>query len=215
MFARLMSVAAISLLCSATVTPLLAQEPPAKSTEFAGLMDHARMLFEDLDFTALRFEWTNLDEYNPYLDISDLYKKTIPALETELEAKRFSDATNRCNSTAHVYQLDLKWNLRCEEAYEGVGDAETAAFHDFMVGGLVKSIMNSGNGKTPETAYEVITLAEQYAAFAVLEVSKGGQSLVVIDGVNFDRITVTNNATGEESFLYFKLDAVFRWLDRH
>jgi len=65
--------------------------------------------------------------------------------------------------------------------------------------GRVTEILNSGDGKTAKTAYEVYSIDEEYQLLEHLKLNPKMQMLSIIDGQYFDILQV-----GEKQ-IYFKL----------
>ena len=93
-------------------------------------------------------------------------------------------------------------------AHRELGRQEQAQLHRFIADGLLKSIMSQGDGKTQETAYQVIDVAEEYALFRAMNLTptsqgasapKDGQPVI-------DTMTVTDNRTKEQRVMYFAVE---------
>src|SRR5690606_34167972 len=67
------------------------------------------------------------------------------------------------------------------------------------------SILASGDGKTPKTAYKVISIPEEYMTLWRLGLVVEEQSLVESDGRQYDAMRVKHRKTGEESVIYFDI----------
>jgi len=199
---------AIVLIALVVSVPVLADGDPYKA-----ILERIEQADPEVDFTAFRELWTEQENYKPYLHSSTAYKDTIEKLEGHLAAGEYDKACTICGETGDRYLIDLKWNLRCAEAFGGKGDEDRQRIHDNLVHGLIKSIMDSGDGASMETAYKVVTFLEQHAVFAVLEVAKGGQSLHSKNGRQYDKITVHDRETGETRELWFDVTAFFGWME--
>ena len=95
-------------------------------------------------------------------------------------------------------------------AYKGLGDTAKSDFHKTVYLGLVNSIISSGDGKTPETAYVVISTHEEYITLRALGLSPRGQSLNHINGHAFDIQTITDPQTKADTKVYFNIDIVWK-----
>ena len=76
--------------------------------------------------------------------------------------------------------------------------------------GLIRTILATGDGKTPETAFAVIAVAEEYAIIGALGLKRGQQALINKDGHSYDLMRVTTK-DGAMERLYFNIDRVMRW----
>lgn len=59
-----------------------------------------------------------------------------------------------------------------------LGDLKTYVYHSYFSSGLMQSVMASGDGKTPQTAFKVIAVAEEYAILRDFGAELSSQSLV-------------------------------------
>ncbi len=75
--------------------------------------------------------------------------------------------------------------------------------------GLVESVLASGDGKSPQTAFTVISVGEEYAILRALNLRVESQAL--IEG-HIDALTVEGEHG--ESTIYFNPAAHFRRLER-
>jgi hypothetical protein len=72
--------------------------------------------------------------------------------------------------------------------------------------GLVDSILSSGDGKTPETAYHVISVDEEYAVLNTLGFKVVKQSLMESKGHSYDKMEVLHMKSKEPGMIYFNVD---------
>ena len=92
------------------------------------MIEHISNVDPEVDFTVFRELWTGCDEYNPYLHLNKEYQSTIGMLEGHLAAEEYAEACELCTATFGKYLVNLKWNMRCEAAYKGLGDAPSAVY---------------------------------------------------------------------------------------
>ena len=78
-----------------------------------------------------------------------------------------------------------------------------------MAKGLVKSILDSGDGKTQKTAYVVINTSEEYALTEWLGIHVNHQSLIMAnnDSPPCDLLTGTKN--GQNVSIYFDISKFY------
>ena len=70
------------------------------------------------------------------------------------------------------------------------GNEEEARREHAMLMGLVKSVLGSGDGKSPETAFVVIAIEEEYSVLATFSLTLVSQALVNLGASAFDRMQV-------------------------
>ena len=78
-------------------------------------------------------------------------------------------------------------------------------FHGAVRNALVKSIVNSGDGKSPETAMYVIGFAEEYEALQELGLTQESQRLEQKNNRHYD-VFAARDSTSEKRDVYFAVD---------
>jgi hypothetical protein len=78
--------------------------------------------------------------------------------------------------------------------------------------GLIDSILKSGDGLRPETAFKVITVDEEYILLGFLGLKCEGQALLKIEGHAYDRLEVKHGRTGRKKVLFFNVDIPMKWI---
>ena len=116
------------------------------------------------------------------------WRKAAQVIDEELE----SDPTNL---RFHVYRQMAYSNLYGKESREAAD-----AYNQVMM--LFSTIMSSGNGKTPETAFHVISTTDEYGLMDMLGLSLKSQSLVERNGRSYDLMEFQENKYDLES-IYF------------
>jgi hypothetical protein len=81
-------------------------------------------------------------------------------------------------------------------------------FHGAVRNALVKSIVNSGDGKSPETAMYVIGFAEEYEALQELGLTQESQRLEQKNNRHYD-VFAARDSTGEKRDVYFAVDEFY------
>jgi hypothetical protein len=199
----------VSSATAATETPQATPTSQGADTPYAALLEQVKQADPDVDFTALRLAYIETEDYDPYdFQGGGLKQEMYAALnaedyETTLELVQQILETNYVSMDTHLAAL---------LAYEGLGETEQAEFHRYVLDGLIDSVLASGDGTSPETAFVVIFVEEEYAILSVLGIERGGQSLVEEDGHRFDKFEGVDNATNEAVTVYFIVDLVFGWL---
>jgi hypothetical protein len=190
------------------------QDPPKNSSQdlpkrsFALLLERAKKSDATLDFKELRMAYTETTDYSPYGGDRETRQKMFAALN----AKEFDSAVESAEKILAKNFVEINAHFVAYVAHRESGRTEKATFHKFMFDGLVKSITGSGDGKTAETAFVVITTDEEYTLFNILGLRPAGQALITQDGHSFDRMTATNPKTSETVVYFFNIDKPFNWL---
>jgi hypothetical protein len=96
-------------------------------------------------------------------------------------------------------------------AYTALHDSVKAKFHLDVTTGLLRSILNSGDGKTKESAFVVICDREEYETLSALGLPYLGPEIsfttVEDDGHHYDRWQLPQPKTGQTVVLFFNTDA--------
>ena len=87
-----------------------------------------------------------------------------------------------------------------------MGNLKQHDFHHFVTKGLIDSILDSGDGISPETAYVVISVREEYIILSVLGLKLEKQGLMALKGHSYDKMEVKNLRTQETATIYFNVD---------
>lgn len=91
---------------------------------------------------------------------------------------------------------------------EKLGDQAKADHHRDIADGFLDAIAKTGDGKSVETAFKVITIAEEYAMMSALGLKMKSQSLMNKDGHAFDVFAATTQS-GTAVTVYFNIDPIF------
>jgi hypothetical protein len=190
-FARVCAVAALLLGCTsppAALAPLPAEDPiflddfTALRTAFGAREDFHRRCEQDRPMQAL-FERFGAEQWQGVLEVS------LPWLE-------------QC-------PVDIDARVASAIACQKLGRAQEADLHKRWYNGLVDSVLASGDGKTAQTAFVVISVGEEYALLRAMGLESRGQMLV--EG-GIDALTVEGESGTE--VIYFNPASHWVRMDR-
>lgn len=154
--------------------------------------------------------YTETAEYSPYGSDRDSRQKMFAALN----AKDYQNALELANKILAGNFLDINAQFGAYVAHRELGDADDAEKHKFFLQGLIRSIEKSGDGKTPATAFVVISTDEEYALLNWQGLRATAQALLNQGGHSYDRMTALNPKTNETTDYYFNIDKPFNWLGK-
>lgn len=181
------------------------QEIINSKPDYYSLLQKIMNFDKSVDFKAFRLSYTETPDYDPYQS----YDKEKKAMYDDLRNKEYEKALKSVQSILDKNYVDIDAHNICRIAYREMKNPEKYNFHQFIVTGLIDSILNSGDGKSPETAYLVISIDEEYVILAVLDLKLIKQSLIKSNSKNYDKIEARNRKTGETTTLYFNIDIPF------
>ncbi|KXK00025.1 MAG: hypothetical protein UZ17_ACD001002299 [Acidobacteria bacterium OLB17] len=204
---------ALTFLASAALTTF-AQTPNSVPPRLDGKPDNspyremvAKIKAGDakVDFSKFRrayLDWV-LDECNQS-DAPDR-KKMVDAFE----AKDHKAAIPLALVVLEYEYANRGLHLALADAYEKTGDKEKAAFHNDIAKRLRDGLLNSGDGKAPATAYQVLSIREEYQVMAALGYKVSSQSLVMDKQYGIFDVLAGTNAEGKTGSFYFNITDVW------
>ena len=116
------------------------------------------------------------------------WRKAAQVVDEELE----SDPTNL---RFHIYKQIVYSNLYGDDSQEAIG-----AYNQVIM--LFTTITSTGDGKSPETAFHVISTTDEYGLMDMLGLSLKSQSLVERHGRSYDLMEFQKNKYELESFYF-------------
>jgi uncharacterized protein DUF4919 len=205
--------ASLALICVALVVSIRAQPEPKPSPEpakpsFATLLERAKKGDESVDFGELRMAYTETAEYSPYGTDRESRNKMLSAINagdynTALELANKMLSRNFLNPIAH---------FGARTAHRALGHIAEADRHKQFLERLIRSIQKSGDGKTPATAFVVISNDEEsFFLTGSLRLSPTALAQITRDGHNYELVTAVDENTNEKRDYYFNIDKLSQW----
>ena len=211
MFYRSLILLLISASCAAAQQPGAPASSPAQAKpSYEVLLERVKKQDQTVDFQELRLAYANTKAYGPYDGNATARRNMFASLKANEYDKALESATNILSTN----YLDIMGHFGSFVAHRELGHAELSTYHRFVFEGLVNSIKNSGDGKTLETAFVVISTDEEYALFNYLGLRPTDQALVKEKGHTFDKMTALDPTTNQSVIYYFNIDKPFNWLDK-
>lgn len=84
------------------------------------------------------------------------------------------------------------------------------AFEVDALKGIIESISSTGDGKSPETAFDVIDPAEEHMILKAFRYQLKGQDFRQMGGHYWDVLKYVNPMTGEVGEMFFNVDVILR-----
>lgn len=184
-------------------------QEPAKApekTKYDVLLEKVKQKDPSVNFTELRHAFYESPNYNPYAPMM-----TYRPLSAALAQKNYEEVLKIAESVLAKNFVEVNAHMAAQIAYQETGNAERAEFHKFMTDGLLKSIKSSVDGKSTATAFEVISINEEYGLIRSLGLRPTGQAMLEEKGRRYDEMTVVDPKTNQVSKLYFNIDKPFNW----
>ncbi|HUL15306.1 MAG TPA: DUF4919 domain-containing protein [Terriglobales bacterium] len=131
---------------------------------YQALVDRVKKGDQTVNFRDLRIAYSNSPAFTQGPDTSGQKKNMRQALND----KDYSRVIQNADVVLASDFVDMDAHFVEYLAYSELKNPERADFHKFVLQSLLKSIASSGDGKSPETAYVVISVDEEYVLLRFL-----------------------------------------------
>ena len=159
-----------------------------------------------VDFRALRLACIRSSQCEPRATKTDLAAMNRAALDADFQ--KTIEVAERLIRQGFV---NAEAHATCAAAYLAIHDPAESKFHMDVATALIRSILASGDGKTKEAAYEVISDREEYFALTALGLPylSSGDSVRTVEGSGHscDRWEIKDPRTEQSVVLFFNVDA--------
>ncbi len=183
---------------------------PEKLPDYQTLLKRVMSFDRTVDFKALRLSYAETADYNPYGD--DKAKKS--EMFEALRNKDYDKAIANAQVILEKKFVDIEAHFVSSIAFSEMKNSERYNFHHFVTRALVDSILDSGDGKTPETAFVVIETGEEYTLLGMTGFEVVRQSLIKSNGHSYDKMETKHRKTGKTAVFFFNVDIPFNWLNK-
>ncbi|MCC3861737.1 DUF4919 domain-containing protein [Pseudemcibacter aquimaris] len=155
------------------------------------------------DYSELRKVFVQTKRYNPYNSIEEgLRGDMAKAMENENWEQCIKQA-NKALDNNYIY---IRGHLNASFCHKKLDNNEMADFHANKFMNLIKAISETGDGKTPATAFKTISTNEVHSFLLLSGYIRNSQMLVQDELGAFDVMTVTDRRTDEKKSLYFDVN---------
>ena len=200
----------LSLWLIIALSPAMSYSRQESGPPYESLLEWVRAGEPDADFTALRLAYAD----NPPQDAVDTDPDLSRSMFSSMSEKKYGKAIEYAEKIMEGKFVDIDAHLVASAAYKEKGNSEKEKFHRYVAEGLIKSILSSGDGKSQDTAFTVISTDEEYVILRVYGLMPGTQSLQSANGHHYDRLDAINPETNEKVTLYFNIDRPYGALER-
>ena len=187
------------LFCRAAI----AQDTPKPQLSYESLVERVKGGDQTVDFRQLRLAYMGSKTYSNGPDTATQKK----AMTAALNSKDFRSAIKNADVVLTSNYVDMDAHFAEYIANRELNATDKAEFHKFILQALLKSITDSGDGKTPDTAFQVIEVHEEYVMLRFMGIGlPESQSLLHKNGHSFDEIKFKDPKSGQSVTLYFNVD---------
>lgn len=186
-----------------------AQQPDQKQekqSEYASLLARVKNGDLTIDFKQLRFSYMDSPERHNAKDTSSDEKEMWQLLNK----KDYKAAIEKADVVLASEFVNLDAHFVEFRAYQELQNGQQSDFHHAVFGGLIKSILDSGDGQSLQTAYVVISTHEEYVLLNLRGLRPNKQNLVMDHGHSYDVLEAIDPDTQKTVTLYFNVDIPFK-----
>ena len=178
----------------------------ARADTYSDLVAKAEKGDATVDFTALRLSYPESATYDPYATQT---KPLFSAAWNAVQAKDCTTAMGAAKAMLAINYLSVPMHAILQDCLAQSGDAAGATRERVIGRGIAMSLFASGDGKSPATAYVVVTLSEEGLVESYLGLKAEQQALIRDHDHVYDQISGHDSKTGEARGLYFDVGAIF------
>jgi len=198
--------ACLSAILTTVLVALALQPQEAASSKYRLLLERVQKGDTTVDLNELRLAYADSPEYS-----AGGHPDEREAMFRALQKKDYNNAIRHALKALEIEYVDIDAHHLLHIAYREMGEPEQSDFHHRIAGGLIQSILQSGDGKSTSTAFKVISTHEEYVILKVLGLTPQRQSLLKEEGHNFDVMEAVDLETKAKVTLYFNVDKPIAW----
>ena len=177
-----------------------AQDKP--ESQYAKLVAQVKAGAVMVDFKQMRLAYMDSPEYRAARDTDTDAEAMIAAIN----ANDFAAAIKHADAVLANDYVDLDAHFAEYIAHRELHQEAEAKFHKDVFDGLLHSITASGDGKSEQTAFVVISTHEEYVVMRVNGLVLDKQSLKHANHHSYDVIEATDPNSTQKVTLYFNVD---------
>jgi hypothetical protein len=153
------------------------------------------------DYLKLRQQYAASQQFDPD-GLKSLTERK--AMHAAFSAGDFQTVSDKAAAILGQHFTDIDSNIIASLAYSKLGKAKLARRHMAIATGLMGSITATGDGKSPEHAFEVLTILEEYAIVQGMNLTLVSQATHSQAGRLYDQL-VGSDAHGTSQTVTFQL----------
>lgn len=163
------------------------------------------------DYLALRMAYAASEDYAPYSHDQE----HLDLLRAALPAGDLSGAVDAIRGLLDYNYLDIEAHMAADYVYTQAQEPEKSSYHRTFAKGLIDAIMRSGDGRSFESAFVVISIPEEYLILRLMGFQSQGQRLIQQEGHWFDVLTAQHPQSEGTFDIHFNIDLPKNWLGQN
>jgi hypothetical protein len=170
---------------------------------FSELLEDAFLDPDSVDYDQLRTLYVHSTSYIPF----GRDQSALETLNSQLVALDFEAAIDTIEPLIEVDPLSITLRLAYAHALDGIDDEWEASTQRGVANGLIKAILGSGDGRSPETAIVVLDDRERELVLQLLNVRAVSSQMTTTEDGWLDCVTCH-----EERLVYLDVSWPQGWL---
>lgn len=192
---------ALLLLVHLPATPSRAAE--GATERYKALLEAAQQGDKPVDWQSLRFAYADSEGFD-LMGVAAMAHQE--AMFKAFQAGDWPAVLEKAQTILKTTFVSIDAHVMSDIAYRQLGEPAKAETHFRAAKGLIDSI-RTGDGRSPETAWSVIAVWEEYSIMRILGLQPSKQSLIQTNGHSYDAMEVVDEK-GKAFTLYFLIDRV-------
>ncbi|MCK4665766.1 DUF4919 domain-containing protein [Candidatus Dependentiae bacterium] len=189
--------------CTSDSTQIKSEiKEPKKVETYEQILKRVKAQEKDVDFGEFRMAYVKTDYYNPYEQNIKIRKEMSLAISN----KDYKKALELAGKILEKNYVDIEAHMVCLVVYEDIKKKNKYEYHAYVLNGLIGSILKSGSGKSPESAFVVISIREETIILEILGYKQLKQRLISKGKHKYDAIEVEKAKTKKKTTIYFNVD---------
>lgn len=160
----------------------------------------------DINYQDFRFSFIKSKQFG----IASKEAKEISRLKSEMEEQmntlNYEGIISRAKQILSIDYTNMMAHKILSQTYDMMDDVVNAEKYEAIQMGLLKSIIQNGDGKSCATGWPVVQVSEEYFILDMLGVELKRQSIISRDGL-CDKMEVTDD--GKSVVYYFDIHKIF------
>jgi hypothetical protein len=190
------------LICVLAAGNLFSSAQEKSESQYAKLVAQVKAGAAMVDFKQMRLSYMDSPEYRAAKDTEADAEAMIGAIN----ANDFPAAIKNADVVLASDYVDLDAHFAEYIAHRELHHDAEAKFRKDVFDGLLRSITASGDGKSEQTAFVVISTHEEYVVLRVAGLVLDKQSLKHVNHHSYDVIEATDEKSKQNVALYFNVD---------
>ena len=162
----------------------------------------------EINYKEFRESFIESKQFKIASEKSTEFRELTKAMYKQMSESEFDSVISTTKKMLSIDYTNMTAHKILRQTYKIVGDTINAGKYKTIQFGLLKSIVNNGDGKSCKNGWSIIQVSEEYFILDMLGLELSKQN-IDNNGAICDRMEVTDE-NGEEKTYYFDISNVFK-----